>query len=158
MSGHGAPRMEVTGHGMTVEIVATQWHTVIMDGLVAGAVRAAEAAGANYRLTRVAGAFELVAVCEALARAGADAVVALGVVIRGDTPHFDYVCDAVTRGLTDVSRTHALAVGFGVLTVDTEDQALRRAGLADSTEDKGAEAVEAALSTAAIVREIASGS
>lgn len=123
-----------------------------MDGLVAGAIRAAEAAGATYRLTRVPGAFELPVVAEALARGGAQAIVCLGVVIKGSTPHFEYVCDAVTRGLTDVARTHAVPVGFGVLTCDDDAQALDRAGLPDSREDKGGEAVEAALATARVLR------
>jgi 6,7-dimethyl-8-ribityllumazine synthase len=154
MSGEGAPALTVDGAGMTVEIVAAQWHTAVMDGLVAGAIRASEAAGASYRLTRVPGAFELTVVAEQLARSGAEAVVALGVVVRGGTPHFEYVCDSVTRGLTDVSRTHATAVGFGVLTVDDDQQALDRAGLEGSREDKGAEAVEAALATALVLRDL----
>ncbi len=154
MSGEGAPTLTADGSGMTVEIVASQWHTAVMDGLVAGAVRAAERAGASYRVTRVAGAFELTVVAEALARQGADAIVALGVVIKGATPHFEFVCDSVTRGLTDVARTHALPVGFGVLTCDDEAQALDRAGLSDSREDKGGEAVEAALATAQVLRSL----
>jgi 6,7-dimethyl-8-ribityllumazine synthase len=155
MSGQGAPSISVQAHGAVVDIVASQWHTTIMDGLVGGALRAVESAGATARVWRVPGAFELPVVAERLARNGADAIVCLGVVVRGGTPHFEYVCDAVTRGLTDVARTHAVAVGFGVLTTDTEQQALDRAGLPGSTEDKGAEAVEAALATAAILRDIA---
>ena len=154
MSGGGAPSVDLDAAGLTVEIVAAEWHTTVMDGLVAGAVRAAEKAGAAYRLTRVPGSFELTVVAERLARDGADAIVALGVVIRGGTPHFEYVCESVTRGLTDVSREHAVPVGFGVLTVDDEDQAIARAGLADSIEDKGAEAVEAALATALVLRDL----
>ncbi|MEX0913751.1 MAG: 6,7-dimethyl-8-ribityllumazine synthase [Demequina sp.] len=152
MSGGGAPSLNVEGEGLTVEIVASQWHTPVMDGLVAGAIRAAEAAGAQYRLTRVPGAFELTVAAEQLARDGADAIAALGVVIRGGTPHFEYVCDAVTRGLTDISRTHAVPVGFGVLTCDDDTQALARGGLEGSQEDKGGEAVEAALATAQVLR------
>lgn len=152
MSGAGAPAVEVDARGLTVEIVASQWHTGVMDGLVAGAVRAAEKAGARYRVTRVPGAFELPVVAESLARSGADAIACLGVVIRGGTPHFEYVCDAVTRGLTDVAREHVTPVGFGILTTDDDAQALDRAGLPDSKEDKGAEAVEAALATALVLR------
>jgi 6,7-dimethyl-8-ribityllumazine synthase len=155
MSGQGAPSLSIEANGAVVDIVASQWHTTIMDGLVGGALRAAEAAGATARVWRVPGAFELPVVAERLARNGSDAIVCLGVVVRGGTPHFEYVCDAVTRGLTDVARTHAVAVGFGVLTTDTEQQALDRAGLPGSTEDKGAEAVEAALATAALLRDIA---
>ncbi|WP_430866761.1 6,7-dimethyl-8-ribityllumazine synthase [Demequina aurantiaca] len=153
MSGDGAPTIEVDGSGLHIEIVASQWHTAVMDGLVAGAIRAAEKSGATYRLTRVAGAFELTVVAEKFARDGADAIAALGVVVRGSTPHFEYVCQAVTHGLNDVAREHVTPVGFGLLTVDNDAQALARAGLPDSDEDKGAEAVEAALSTARILRD-----
>ncbi|MDN4486677.1 6,7-dimethyl-8-ribityllumazine synthase [Demequina sp. SYSU T00039] len=152
MSGAGAPVVEVGANGLTIEIVASLWHTEVMDGLVAGAIRAAEKAGAAYRVTRVPGAFELTVVAESLARAGVDAIACLGVVVRGGTPHFEYVCDAVTRGLTDVSRSHATPVGFGILTTDDDQQALDRAGLPGSREDKGAEAVEAALATALVLR------
>jgi 6,7-dimethyl-8-ribityllumazine synthase len=154
MSGAGAPELSVDASGLTVEIVASQWHTEVMDGLVAGAIRAAEAAGAGYRVTRVAGAVELTVVAEALARKGADAIAALGVVIKGATPHFEYVCESVTLGLTDVARTHLVPVGFGVLTCDDDAQALDRAGLPGSREDKGAEAVEAALTTALVLRSL----
>ncbi|WP_061965859.1 6,7-dimethyl-8-ribityllumazine synthase [Demequina aurantiaca] len=153
MSGEGAPTIAVDGQGLHIEIVASQWHTAVMDGLVAGAIRAAEKAGATYRLTRVAGAFELTVVAEKIAREGVDAIAALGVVVRGSTPHFEYVCQAVTLGLNDVARTHMTPVGFGILTVDNDEQALSRAGLPESDEDKGAEAVEAALSTARILRD-----
>jgi len=154
VSGAGAPTLNVDASGLTVEIVASQWHTEVMDGLVAGAIRAAEAAGAGYRVTRVAGAVELTVVAEALARNGADAIAALGVVIKGATPHFEYVCQSVTLGLTDVARTHLVPVGFGVLTCDDDAQALDRAGLPGSREDKGAEAVEAALTTALTLKSL----
>jgi 6,7-dimethyl-8-ribityllumazine synthase len=154
VSGAGAPELSVDAHGLAVEIVASQWHTEVMDGLVAGAIRAAERAGAGYRVTRVAGAVELTVVAEALARKGADAIAALGVVIKGATPHFEYVCESVTLGLTDVARTHLVPVGFGVLTCDDDAQALDRAGLPGSREDKGAEAVEAALTTALTLRSL----
>lgn len=154
MSGAGAPSIAVDGSDITVEIVAAQWHTEVMDGLVAGAIRAADAAGSTYRVTRVPGAFELPVVAESLARGGAQAIVCLGVVIKGSTPHFEYVCDAVTRGLTDVARSHAVPVGFGVLTCDDDAQALDRAGLPGSREDKGGEAVEAALATALVLRSL----
>jgi 6,7-dimethyl-8-ribityllumazine synthase len=156
MSGQGAPSISVDAQGAVVDVVASQWHTTIMDGLVAGALAAVERSGATARVWRVPGAFELPVVAERLARSGSEAIVCLGVVVRGGTPHFEYVCDAVTRGLTDVARSHAVAVGFGILTTDTEQQALDRAGLPGSSEDKGAEAVEAALATSALLRAIAS--
>lgn len=100
------------------------------------------------------GSFELPVAAARAAEAGYDAVIALGVVVRGGTPHFDYVCQATTLGLTDVAVRTGVPVGFGVLTVDTEQQALDRAGLPDSSEDKGAEAVEAAIATVLALRSL----
>ena len=154
MSGAGAPTSEpFDASDLRVAVVAATWHTQVMDGLVAGAERALAAYGISEpEVIRVPGTFELPVVAAALARAGYDAVVALGVVIRGGTPHFDYVCSAATDGLTQVSVDHAMPVGFGVLTCDTEEQALARAGLEGSAEDKGWEATSAALDTARVVR------
>ncbi|MEO7234216.1 MAG: 6,7-dimethyl-8-ribityllumazine synthase [Lapillicoccus sp.] len=154
MSGAGAPTSQpYDASGLRVAVVAATWHTQVMDGLVAGAERALEAYGIGEpEVIRVPGTFELPVVAAALARAGYDAVVALGVVIRGGTPHFDYVCSAATSGLTQVSVTHAMPVGFGVLTCDTEEQALDRAGLEGSAEDKGWEATAAALDTARVLQ------
>ena len=127
-----------------------------MDGLIAGAARAAQDAGAEATLIRVAGSFELPIVAKACAVSGDfDAMVALGVVIRGGTPHFEYVCAGATDGLLRVALDHLVPVGFGLLTCDTEEQALARAGLPGSTEDKGAEATWAALMTAATLRDLA---
>lgn len=157
MSGHGAPTSEpFDASDLTVAVVAATWHTQVMDGLVAGAERALRAYGIdNPEILRVPGTFELPVVAAALAQRGYDAVVALGVVIRGGTPHFDYVCSAATDGLTQVSVEHAMPVGFGVLTCDTEEQALDRAGLPGSAEDKGWEATAAALDTARLLKQIA---
>jgi 6,7-dimethyl-8-ribityllumazine synthase len=131
-----------------VAVVAASWHTEVMDGLLAGARRALDAHGVtDVEVVRVPGTFELPVVADALAEEY-DAVVALGVVIRGGTPHFEYVCSAATEGLTRVSLDHGIPVGFGVLTCDTEEQALDRAGLEGSSEDKGWEATAAALATA----------
>ncbi|HET7900351.1 MAG TPA: 6,7-dimethyl-8-ribityllumazine synthase [Candidatus Nanopelagicales bacterium] len=155
MSGSGAPSIDLSGAaGLRVALVAASWHDTVMDALVAGAVRALEQAGARYDLVRVPGAFELPVVCKAAA-ADHDAVVALGVVIRGGTPHFDYVCSAATDGLTRVALDTGVPVGFGLLTCDDEQQALDRAGLPGSSEDKGREAVEAALLTALTLRGLA---
>ncbi|MEZ0339726.1 6,7-dimethyl-8-ribityllumazine synthase [Mycobacterium sp. pV006] len=138
-------------------IVASTWHETICDALLDGARRAAADAGVTEpTVVRVLGAIEIPVVAQALA-AGHDAVVALGVVIRGETPHFDYVCDAVTQGLTRVSLDASTPVANGVLTTDTEAQALARAGLPDSTEDKGAQAAAAALSTALTLRNLRAG-
>ena len=153
MSGAGAPTSQpYDASGLRVAVVAASWHTQVMDGLVAGAERALAAYGISEpEVIRVPGTFELPVVAAALAQAGYDAIVALGVVIRGGTPHFDYVCSAATDGLTQVSLTHAMPVGFGVLTCDTEEQAIDRAGLEGSAEDKGWEATAAALDTARVL-------
>ena len=148
MSGHGAPTLSVDASGARVAIVASSWHTTVMDGLIAGAQMAlADAGAAQVDVIRAAGSFELPLVARGCAEAGYDAVVALGVVIRGGTPHFEYVCAAATDGLARVALDTGVPVGFGLLTCDTEEQALDRAGLADSREDKGREAAEAALAT-----------
>ena len=157
MAGHGAPDQETfDGSGLRVAVVAASWHTQVMDGLLAGAERALAAYGvSDARTVRVPGTFELPVVASALAAQGYDAIVALGVVIRGGTPHFDYVCTAATDGLVRVGLDHTVAVGFGVLTCDDDQQALDRAGLPDSREDKGYEATSAALLTARTLKEIA---
>ena len=146
MSGSGAPKLAIDASGMKVTIVATSWHTQITDGLLAGAERALQAAGNDdYKVVRVPGAFELPLAAKLAIQNGAEVVIALGVVIQGETPHFDYVCDAATSGLTRVQLDSSVPIGFGLLTVANEKQALDRAGLPDSKEDKGAEAVEAAI-------------
>ncbi len=156
MSGDGAPALAVTAHGAKVAIVASSWHTTIMGGLVAGAKKTCEAAGAQYELFEVAGSFELALIAQECARSGFDAVVALGVIIRGGTPHFEYVCQAATDALNHVSLNTAVPLGFGLLTVDTEQQGLDRAGLPESREDKGREATEAALLSLQLLRELRS--
>jgi 6,7-dimethyl-8-ribityllumazine synthase len=157
MAGHGAPDQEpFDGGDLRVAVVAASWHTQVMDGLLAGAERALDDFRVgDRRIVRVPGTFELPVVASALAAQGYDAVIALGVVIRGGTPHFDYVCNAATDGLTRVALDHTTAVGFGVLTCDDDQQALDRAGLEGSKEDKGYEATSAALLTARTLGEIA---
>ncbi|MEY2848735.1 MAG: hypothetical protein RI885_1400 [Actinomycetota bacterium] len=155
MSTDGAPEVDlVDATGLRVTIVAGRWHEVIANGLLEGARRYLSGTGAEVTELQVAGSFELPVVCRAALDAGADAVVALGVIIRGGTPHFEYVADAATSGLTQVAVLTGKPVGFGVLTVDTEQQGLDRAGLPGSKEDKGAEAAEAALSTAVVLRNL----
>ncbi len=154
MSGHGAPAAgTVAGAaGLKVVVLAARWHTTVMDGLLAGAERAlADSGVSDVTVIRVAGTYELPVAASRVANAvdpGVDAIVALGVVIRGGTPHFEYVCGAATDGLTQVSVSTGIPVGFGVLTCDNDEQALDRAGLPGSKEDKGYEAAQAALATA----------
>jgi 6,7-dimethyl-8-ribityllumazine synthase len=153
VSGAGAPEITHTdGSGLRITIVAGQWHDQIADGLLAGARRALTASNVEITELRVPGSFELPVVSKAALDGGADAVVALGVIIRGGTPHFEYVSDAATSGLTLVSVQTGKPIGFGLLTLDDEQQGLDRAGLPDSKEDKGAEAAEAAVATAVLLR------
>lgn len=155
MSGSGAPKVaDLDAEGLRVAIVASSWHEVVMDGLIASARETCTRAGAMWALYRVPGTFELPLAAQVAARAGFDAVVALGVVIRGGTPHFEYVCDAATTGLSRVALDTGVPIGFGVLTCDDDAQARDRAGLPGSSEDKGAEAAEAALSLALTLRTI----
>ncbi|WP_282204992.1 6,7-dimethyl-8-ribityllumazine synthase [Kitasatospora fiedleri] len=157
MAGHGAPVLSPESlencADLRVAVIAAQWHEQVMNGLLDGARRALKDLGiGDAAVVRVPGTFELPVAAKRLAAAGYDAVVALGVVIRGGTPHFDYVCQAATVGLTEVSVDTGVPIGFGVLTCDTEQQALDRAGLPGSAEDKGHEAVTAAVATAAALR------
>jgi 6,7-dimethyl-8-ribityllumazine synthase len=155
VSGQGRPgEAVVDAAGLSVAIAATRWHAEITDILTGRAVAAARACGIDQPLVvRVAGAVELPVVAAELA-AWHDAVVCLGAVIRGGTPHFEYVCDAVTAGLTRVALDAGTPVGNGVLTCDSLEQARDRAGLPDSREDKGWEAAVAALDTAMILRSL----
>lgn len=160
MSGQGSPSLTVDASGLRVAVIAGSWHTEVMDGLIRGAHETLIASGADHTLFRVAGAFELpLAAQAALTPAeqgggGFDAVVCLGVIIRGGTPHFDFVANSVTDGLTRVQLDTGKPVGFGVLTTDNDEQALDRSGLPGSKESKGVEAAEAALHSAVTVRRI----
>jgi len=158
MSGSGAPGTgAVDARGLSLAIVATRWHEQVTGALVASAVRTAQECGIDEpTVVRVAGAVELPVVVQALA-ATHDAVAALGLVLRGGTPHFEYVCDAVTYGLTRVCLDTHTPVGNGVLTCDTDEQAQARSGLPGSTEDKGREAVLAALDTAVVLKALRTG-
>jgi 6,7-dimethyl-8-ribityllumazine synthase len=155
VSGAGRPHGDVVdAAGLSLGIAATRWHAEITDQLVNRAIAAARACGVREPLVvRVPGAVELPVVAAALARQH-DAVACLGAVIRGGTPHFDYVCDAVTYGLTRVALDAGKPVGNGVLTCDTLDQARDRSGAEGSAEDKGWDAVVAALETAVVLRSL----
>jgi 6,7-dimethyl-8-ribityllumazine synthase len=153
VSGAGAPtELPIDARHLRVAIVATRWYPQIIDALLDGALRAARDCGVDApTVVRVPGAFELPIVVRALAT-NHDAVIALGLVLRGDTPHFEYVCAAATDGLGRVALDTGVPVGFGLLTCDTEQQARDRSGLPDSREDKGREATLAALETALTLR------
>jgi 6,7-dimethyl-8-ribityllumazine synthase len=155
MAGAGTPELQtVDAAGLRLGVVATRWHAQITDQLLDRALAAAKGCGVTDVVTaRVAGAVELPVVVQALARQ-CDAVVALGVVIRGETAHFEYVCRSVTDGLTRVALDESTPVAQGVLTVENEQQAWARAGLPDSPEDKGWQAAVAALDSALVLGEI----
>ncbi|GIJ79326.1 6,7-dimethyl-8-ribityllumazine synthase [Micromonospora phaseoli] len=155
MAGFGEPgSTPVDASGMTVGVVAARWHGELTDHMLDRAVAAAQASGARAVVARVAGSVELPVVAQALARR-CDVVVALGVVVRGATAHFDYVCRSVTDGLTRIALDEGKPVAHGVLTVDTIEQARDRAGLPDSAEDKGWSATLAALDAALAIRQVA---
>lgn len=154
MAGSGSPSAVISAPGMRVPVIAGSWHTEITDGLIAGAQRVLEAAGTEHSLVRVPGAFELPVVAKAALENGAEAVVCLAVIIRGGTPHFEFVSNAATDGLTRVALDTGKPVGFGVLTLDDEAQGIDRAGLPGSREDKGAEAAVAAVATALELRRL----
>jgi 6,7-dimethyl-8-ribityllumazine synthase len=158
MSGSGRPDLSlpdgVDFADLRLGIAVTRWHEKVTTALLDRALDAAAKAGVREpTVARVPGAVELPVVCQALTRHH-HAVVALGVVIRGGTPHFEYVCDAVTAGLTRVALDARIPVGNGVLTCDSEEQALDRCGLPGSAEDKGFEACLAALATAVVLRDL----
>jgi len=154
VSREGAPGVEtVAADGLRVGIVASRWHGEISDALLQRAQACVSACEATATVRRVSGALELAIVAQELARTH-DAVVCLGVVVRGGTPHFDYVCDSVTTGLTRVALDTSTPVGNGVLTCNTTEQARDRCGLPGSSEDKGWEATLAALDTALVLQSL----
>jgi len=153
MSGSGGPSITVDGTGLRVAIVAASWHEVVMNGLIDGAARACQEANVEATLIRVPGSFELPVVAQECA-SSFDAVVCLGVIIRGGTPHFEFVSSAATDGLTRVALDTRTPKPIGVLTCDNDEQALDRAGLPGSHEDKGAEAAQAAIMTALTLQDL----
>jgi len=129
-----------------VAVISASWHREICDALVEGAHRALSQAKIEINpVIHVPGSFELPLAAQFALDAGADAAVVLGVVVRGETPHFDYVCQGVTQGIMNLSLARSKPIGFGVLTVDTVTQAIARSGVAGSSEDKGFDATVAAL-------------
>jgi len=156
VSKEGLPVLDGTldAAGLRVAVVTARWNTEICEQMRRNAVAAAREAGVEkLSEAHVMGALELPVVVQEFARTH-DAVVALGCVIRGGTPHFDYVCDSVTEGLTRIALDESTPIGNGVLTTNDEQQAIDRAGFADSVEDKGAEAMIAALDAALTLRRI----
>ncbi|OEY23932.1 6,7-dimethyl-8-ribityllumazine synthase [Corynebacterium sp. Marseille-P4321] len=157
MASTGAPE-EFTltpsaAEGLSIAVVSTQWNEKIVEQLRDRAITQARQLGVKTDEYTVAGAMELPVVVQACARRY-DAVIALGCVIRGETAHFEYVCDSVTTGLTRIALDESTPIGNGVLTVEDEDQAHERAGGEDAKEDKGAEAVRAAVAAAVELKRV----
>jgi 6,7-dimethyl-8-ribityllumazine synthase len=153
MSRSGQPEIELlNAQGMEIVIVASNWHREIMDALISSATDYCVSAGAEIRVVKVPGSFEIPIAASAAIDDDVDAVIALGVIIRGETPHFEYVAQGVTQGLVSLMIESGTPVGFGVLTCDNEKQAIDRAGLPGSKEDKGKEAAYAAIATALMLQ------
>ena len=140
-----SPTIKVALKGAKIAVISAQWHREICDALVSGATRAIMEAGAECTVDYVAGSFELPMAAQFALDGGADAAVVLGVVVRGETPHFDYVCQGVTNGIMNLTLELGKPIGFGVLTVDNIEQAIARSGVEGSKEDKGYDATVAAL-------------
>lgn len=155
MSKEGLPVVDkLDATGVSVAVVTARWNTEICEQMRTRALDTAHAAGV-VKITdvHVMGALELPVVVQELAKTH-DAVIALGCVIRGGTPHFDYVCDSVTQGLTRIALDESTPIGNGVLTTNDQEQAVDRAGFSDSVEDKGGEAMTAALDAALTLRSL----
>ena len=134
-------------HNLNAIVISASWHPEICQSLVDGAVRGFESSGiSNVEIRKVAGSFELPLATQLAFDAGFDIAVVVGLVLRGETPHFDYICQGVTSGIMEVSLSRSKPIGFGVLMCDTIEQAKARAGFADSFEDKGFDSAIAALS------------
>jgi 6,7-dimethyl-8-ribityllumazine synthase len=155
MSSEGSPdQKQLDGSGLAIAIVAGTWHAEIAENLIASAINFCESSGARAEVIRVPGSFEVPLAANAALDAGFDAVVALGVIIKGDTPHFDFVSSGVTHGLMDLMLTTKKPIGFGILTCENIEQARLRSGLPGSISDKGIEAASAALQMAILIKEI----
>ena len=146
MAGH-APTIGIKPlPGAKVAIISSSWHLDICNDLIAGAKRAlTQAQVGTVEVQFVPGSFEIPLAAQYAFEAGFDAVVALGLVLKGETPHFDYVCQGVTQGVIDVSLKHSKPIGYGVLMCNDLDQAIDRCGRATSKEDKGYDSAVAAL-------------
>ena len=145
---------KLTSDGLSFALIASRFNSFITDRLVEGAVDAIVRTGGDpdaIRVYKVPGAFEIPLVAKRLASSGDyDAVICLGAVIRGSTPHFDYVAAEVSKGVAQVALDTGVPVGFGVLTTDTLEQAVERAGA--KAGNKGSEAAMAAVETVNLLR------
>ena len=146
MAGH-APEIAVPKFAKAkVAIISSSWHLDVCNDLIAGATRALEAAEVKkIKVIYVPGSFEIPLAAQKMFEKGYDAVVAVGLVLKGETPHFDYVCQGVTQGVMDVQLKWSKPVGYGVLMCDDLEQAIARSGRAGSKEDKGYDSAIAAL-------------
>ena len=145
--GGNAPQIEVsTFIDAKIAIISSRWHLDICNNLIAGANRAlVEAKVGVIELQMVPGAFEIPLAAQYAFERGFDGVVALGLILKGETPHFDYVCQGVTQGIVDVSLKFSKPIGYGVLMCNEISQAVARSGSIDGTEDKGYDSAVAVL-------------
>ena len=147
---------KLDARGMKLGIVVSRFNNFITEKLLAGALDGVKSHGGeeeNVTVVRVPGAFEIPLVAERMAASGRfDALICLGAVIRGDTPHFEYVSDAVTRGIGQAMWHYRVPIGFGVLTTNNVDQAMERSGSKDA--NKGYEAALTAIEMVAVMRQI----
>ena len=146
MAGH-APEIKVPQHPQAkVAIISSSWHPEICESLIAGARRALVAGSVKIiDVIYVPGSFEIPLAAQHAFEKGYDAVVAVGLVLQGETPHFDYVCQGVTQGVMDVQLKFSKPIGYGVLMCNDLDQAIARSGQPGSKEDKGYDSAIAAL-------------
>jgi 6,7-dimethyl-8-ribityllumazine synthase len=152
--------VELGGRGLRVAVVASRFNHLVSARLLEGCVTRLEQLGCpEVDVIWVPGAFEIPLACRTAAETGRyDAIVALGAVIRGDTPHFDYVCRGVTDGLRQVNLETRVPVVFGVLTTDTAEQALDRAAVSgEAGSNKGGEAAEVAIEIVQVLRSVRKG-
>jgi 6,7-dimethyl-8-ribityllumazine synthase len=147
---------DLSAKGLRFAIIVGRFNSFISDRLLAGALDALTRSGCaeeNITVVRVPGSWEMPVVARELAKAKRhDAIIALGAVIRGDTPHFDYVASEMARGLADVARETGVPVGFGVLTTNTVEQAVDRAGVKGG--NKGFDAAISAIEMANLMRRL----
>jgi len=149
MAGKSPKLKTLSASKLKVAVISASWHPEICSSLIDGAKRALAVNKVNkVSYHEVSGSFELPLAAQKLFDSGIDAVVVLGLILKGDTPHFDYICEGVTNGIMQVSLSRSKPIGFGVLMCNTLKQARERAGFVDSKEDKGFDAAVAAINSA----------
>ncbi len=150
------PKIKITKmpNNTKIAVITALWNTDLTQNMEKECLKELNRHKIKIKKINVAGSFELIAAAKVALVKKYDAVIVLGVVLNGETPHFDYVCQGVTQGIMQVSLTRSKPIGFGVLTVDTVEQAIARSGIAGSKEDKGFDATVAALELLKVKRDL----